>query len=184
VIIVHSFYFPTRIADSIRRTLPGLALLALTACHGPYTYTFNDNVVYSPNRSTNPNDYLLHDAGLQACLNQFLQGSGITDLNQVQLLACPGLGIEGLEGIEKLPALEQLELSDNKIKELTPLATLKNLRVLGLRNNPIKSLRPLNDLQLLRFLSLQGDDQLPCSEVNALKAKLGNTLSPPDHCKQ
>jgi Leucine-rich repeat (LRR) protein len=163
----------------------GLAAAATVAgCHGPYTYTFNDNVIFAPGKNTAANTSVLQDAALQACLNQYLEASGQTALAQVKLLACPGSGVETLVGIDALSGLEQLELSDNRISDLRPLVPLRNLRVLGLRNNPLTTVTPLLVLPILRFVSLTGDDQLRCNDVAALRNKLGNTLTGPLQCAE
>ena len=172
----------SRSAGILRKTLFCAFLLLLASCKGGYIYTFNDNVVYRPGAAGEPNANVFRDANLQGCLNQALEAEKITDLAKLKLLACAGSNVEVLAGIQKLSGLEQLELSDNKIKDLRPLGSLKNLRVLGLRNNPFSTVSPLNDMQLLRFVSLQGDEQLSCSEIAGLKARLGNTLSEPLHC--
>lgn len=160
------------------------ATVSATGCHGPFTYTFNDNVIFSPGRSTTANDHTLQDPALQGCLNQFLEASGQSALEQVKLLACPGSGVETLAGIDALSGLEQLELSDNRISDLRPLVKLLNLRVLGLRNNPLTTVTPLLELPILRFVSLTGDDQLRCNDVAALRNKLGNTLTGPLQCAE
>lgn len=170
---------------SIRSTAVAVFAALLAACHGPYTYTFNDNVIYSPNRATDAVTSVLQDADLQGCLNQFLANSKDQPaLADIKLLACPGGNVQTLNGIDQLSGLEQLELSDNKISDLRPLASLKNLRVLGLRNNPLTSVQVLQQLPLLRFVSLQGNNQLRCSELEQLKARLGNTVSGPTQCAQ
>jgi len=160
----------------------GLApLLLLTACSlQPYTIVFNDNVLYSPNEILQQG--ILRDAGLQACLNQAMQSNELDDATGVTLLACPGVGVQSLAGIEALVNLEQLEISDNNITNLSPLLPLKNLRVLSMRNNAIGDIRPLSTLPILRFVSLEGNDRIPCGQLNTLQEKLGDTLSRPLSC--
>lgn len=168
-----------------RHSLLWVCWLTLTGCHGGYTYTFNDSVVYNPNENRTPNAGVLRDAALQACLNQYLGGPNAPSvLAEIKLLACPGSGVQTLGGIEALSGLEQLELSDNQVSDLSPLRPLLNLRVLAIRNNPIGDITVLNELPILRFISLQGNDGLPCSQVAALRQRLGNTLNAPLHCKE
>jgi Leucine-rich repeat (LRR) protein len=165
--------------------MASMLLVMLSSCAGQrYNYTFNDNVVFSPNPSLTGTGAVLRDSALQGCLNQILQAAGQTDPATVKLLACPGSGVETLAGIETLQQLEQLELSDNRIEDISPLSQLKNLRVLGIRNNRFSSISALQDLSLLRFVSLQGNDRIPCSQLETLKARLGNTLSSPDQCTE
>ena len=170
--------FPLRLLGA-----PG-CLLLLAGCHSGYTYTFNDNVVFSPNADRAAVTSTLRDTALQGCLNQYLALNEQMTPDQVRLLACPGSGVETLAGIGALTSLEQLEISDNKVTDLRPLAPLRNLRVLGLRNNPVTTVSPLFELPLLRFVSLLGNDQLRCDEVAVLRAKLGNTLAAPLHCAE
>ncbi len=151
----------------------------LSACR-PYTITLNNNVVYSPNASLR--NAVLQDPGLQACLNQALARNEQTDPATVTLLACPGAGVRNLVGIEALANLEQLELGDNAITNLSPLVPLKKLRVLGLRNNATGDVRPLDTLPILRFLSLEGNDRIPCRQLDSLQEKLGNTFGRPQSC--
>lgn len=167
-----------------RHFLTSLLLASgLMGCQGSYTYTFNDSVVYNPADNRRPNAGLLRDASLQACLNQYLGGpSAPASLSEITLLACPASGVESLAGIESLAGLEQLEISDNRISDLGPLRSLRNLRVLGVRNNALHDVGMLGDLPLLRFISLQGNDALPCSQIAALRERLGNTLGAPQRC--
>lgn len=166
----------TRIA-----TLSAASLL-LVACSSGYRVVFNDNVVYSPyGRSVIPS--LLNDANLQGCLNQQFSSTGDTDPENITLLACPSAGIESMAGIGALPNLEQLELSDNSISDLSPLQTLRNLRVLSIRNNQITDIKPLLELPLLRFVALQGNTEISCDQLNRLESKIGNSLNKPESCR-
>lgn len=172
----------------LRNLRPLFALLLaslLSACSGQrYNYTFNDNVIFSPNPSLTGPRALLRDAALQACLNQIMEAANQDDPAKVKLLACPGNGVETLAGIDALAQLEQLELSDNRINDIGALRQLKNLRVLGIRNNRITSIAALEDLPLLRFVSLQENNQIPCAQLNELKTRLGNTLNSPAQCAE
>lgn len=154
--------------------------LTLGACVQPYTVTLNNNVVYTPNASLR--DAITEDPGLQACIDQALERSKQTDPESITLLACPGAGVRTLAGIEALVNLEQLELSDNEVSNLGPLIPLKNLRVLGLRDNRIGDIRALADLPILRFLTLEGNDGIPCRQLDGMAARLGNTLGRPQSC--
>ena len=154
--------------------------LGLCACVQPYTVTLNNNVVYTPNASVR--DALAVDPGLQACIDQTLVRSQQTDPASITLLACPSAGVQTLSGIEALVNLEQLELGDNEVSNLGPLIPLKNLRVLGLRDNRIGDIRALAELPILRFVSLEGNDGIPCRQLDGLAARLGNTLGRPQAC--
>ncbi|MEY4643114.1 MAG: hypothetical protein RLZZ227_3108 [Pseudomonadota bacterium] len=153
----------------------------LTACNlKPYTLVLNDNIVYTPNESLR--NATTQDPALQACLDQALERSKLSDPATVTLLACAGAGVQTLAGIEALVNLEQLELSGNAITNLSPLIPLKKLRVLGLRNNRVGDARPLDELPILRFLSLEGNEGVPCRQLAALEQRLGNTFGRPQSC--
>lgn len=162
--------------------LVALCLGGLSACQGNYRYILNDNVLYGPGSDTSTTT--LGDAALQACLNQQQQNSENKEVDQVKTLTCAGAGVKSLGGIGKLVNLEQLELSDNSISDLRPLAPLKHLRMVGLRNNPVATVAPLLGLQFLRVVNLQGVPDLDCREVAPLRKRLGNTLSLPAHCRE
>jgi hypothetical protein len=161
-------------------TIPLFLLLAISACN--HTISFNDNVLYSPN--PRPDQGPLRDPGLQACLNQVLATNPELNVASVTLIACPDAGIQTLAGIEALTSLEQLEVSDNQISDLSPLASLINLRVLGIRSNALGDIRTLQALSILRFVSLQGNNGIPCRQLDDLQQRLGNTLNRPTTCVQ
>jgi hypothetical protein len=155
-------------------------LLPLAGCSAsPYTVSFNDNVLYSPNAALRNGG--VSDSSLQGCINQVLAVTGL-DAASLRTLACPDASVRSLEGIHALIALEQLELGNNSIDNLAPLQPLRNLRTLSLRNNAIRNIGPLAALPLLRFVALEGNEFIPCRQLDQLQEKLGNTLSRPADC--
>lgn len=157
-----------------------LCLLIISGCQGPYEVTLNDRMVYDPfQRERN---YTLEDANLQGCLNQQMGSNEEVPLDDITLMACPASGIVSLQGIDALPNLEQLELSDNAITNLGPIAQLDRLRVLSIRDNNIRDIRPLIGQQLLRFVSLQGNSDIPCRQLDQLEERIGNGLNRPISC--
>lgn len=166
---------------SVYTTIVFGAVLLLFGCkQNPYTVTFNNNVVYSPNAAIR--NKVLDDPALQACLNQVMASDTIEDPEDVTLIACPSAGITTLGGIEKLANLEQLDVSDNAISNINPLLSLKKLRVLSLRNNAVTNAGSLVSMPLLRFISLSGNTRVSCRDVETLEDKLGNTLDKPLTC--
>jgi hypothetical protein len=155
--------------------------LAISACSN-YRVVLNDNVLYSPNGAS-PQPGLLADANFQGCLNQYFSTSGNSDAKEVTLLACPSAGIQSLAGISALINLEQLELSDNAVSDLTPLLNLKKLRVLSLRNNRVSNINALMSLPILRFIALQGNNLISCKQLEEMEKKIGNSLNRPSQCK-
>jgi len=159
----------------------GLCALLAGCTHNPFSVSFNDNLLYDPNGKSS--DGPLKDPALQACLNQVLMANAELTFANVTLLACPSAGVENLEGIAALESLEQLELSDNLISNISPLTSLRNLRVLSLRNNEVGNIGVLDSLPILRFVALQGNPSIPCRQLDALKDRLGNTLTLPLTCQ-
>jgi hypothetical protein len=156
------------------------ALLAGGCSNGPYRITFNDNVIYDP--ALPPERRQFPDPGLQACVNQVMAADATLTLSSITLLACPDAGIQDLAGIEVLAALEQLEVSNNRISNIAPLASLRNLRVLGIRNNSLGNIGILVGMPILRFVTLQGNPGISCRQLDELGEKLGNTLTRPATC--
>jgi len=69
--------------------------------------------------------------------------------------------------------LKNLYLSDNQIKDITPLQTLTNLTELGLYENQITDVTPLYSLIKLTKLELQ-KNPLTGSQIDGLRRALPN----------
>ena len=67
-------------------------------------------------------------------------------------------GISNLNQFAELVNLQFLDLSDNRIIDLTPLTGLKNLEFLNLSDNRIIDLTPLIGLKNLKNLNLESND--------------------------
>lgn len=164
-----------------------LTLLVLSACSNkPYIVTLNNNVLYSPFPAQS--NRIFDDSGLQGCLNQLLstletETEAAPALEDIRSLVCPEAGIRSLEGITALSGLEALELSNNLIDNISHLQPLRNLRNVNLSNNRLRNIGPLTALPLLRFASLEGNEDLPCRQLDELERKLGSTLNRPANCR-
>lgn len=88
-----------------------------------------------------------------------LQGLPIQELN---LKGNQISDISGV-GLSELPRLSVLDLSENKIKSLTPLQFSTNLEQLDLRNNKISMIRQLELLEQLSFLQVLLLHGNPCA---------------------
>ena len=111
-------------------------------------------------------DKALEPGGLDTCYAATSTFSGL-----VTELSCASQGIESLDGIEALHALTRLELNDNKIADLSPLAQLTKLQSLNLAANRVEDISPLATLVELTDLILAGnriDDVAPLAEFNKL----------------
>lgn len=83
--------------------------------------------------------------------------SGDFDVESIIILDLNGFGIKELGYIEECNNLEFLNLSNNKINNLIPLACLVQLTYLNLSNNLIASLEGLQILENLETLDLSGN---------------------------
>jgi Leucine-rich repeat (LRR) protein len=170
----------------------------LAACsNNPYSVTLNDNVLYSPFPAQSNRIFV--DSGLQGCLNQLLstlaakasedesdteaESSADIKLENIRSLVCPEAGIRSLQGITALSGLEELELSNNLIDNVSHLQPLRNLRTVNLSNNRLRNIGPLTALPLLSFASLEGNNDLPCRQLDELGRKPGTTLNRPANCR-
>ena len=109
-----------------------------------------------------------------------LPGLGITDINAIQQLAkleymdLSGNDISSIYAIEMSNSrytLKNVDLSDNAIRDITPVSTLINVEVLDLSNNDIVSELPFMMLYNLRELNLSGNP-LTEAQVESLRSNL------------
>jgi Leucine-rich repeat (LRR) protein len=79
----------------------------------------------------------------------------IWHVSQIQILDAQNRGITDLRGLGRLRNLRRLNLEDNRIGDVSPLAALSKLEYLSLRNNGITS---LEDIQFssLKAIPLDG----------------------------
>jgi hypothetical protein len=157
------------------------SLLLLSACNiNPHAISVNNNVLYSP--SGNIIEQVVEDPGLQGCINNYLNDNPDANLQTITQLSCTDASISSLIGINKLPNISLLDLSNNRIVDLSPLIYLENLRVLRIANNSIRDISTLSNLSLLNFIDLSGNNQSSCRQLEQLEARLGSSLRRPLNC--
>ena len=157
------------------------ALLFIAACSHQYTVSVNDQPVFDPTGRLSQGD--LTDADLQGCLNIALQQQKLQNPALLRVLYCANSEVKTLGNIAQLPQLRFLDLSNNEVRDLSPLLELKLLGVLNLTNNPLTDISPLLNMPNLTTVYLDGNDDLPCQQLQALEQKLGSKLTPPHSCK-
>lgn len=81
--------------------------------------------------------------------------------------------IRSLRGLESLPNLASLDLLNNGITDITPLADLQKLTSIKLTNNQVSDLTPLAGLPVLNDLGLSGNtitDLTPLAHVATIRS--------------
>ena len=81
-------------------------------------------------------------------------------------------GIKNLLGLENAVNLEKLDLNENEISDLSPIAKLNKLTKLSLIRNRISNLQPLSELTNLEYLDLYAnkiEDISPLAKLTNLK---------------
>ncbi|MBL4606646.1 MAG: hypothetical protein JKY01_02315 [Pseudomonadales bacterium] len=112
-------------------------------------------------------NWFANNPGLKACVvNQ-----GVALVALLSTLSClpPSTdtpGIISLDGLEKLTALETVDVSLHNINTIPPLNTLSLLTDLNLSDNSLGDIEELGKLTTLHFLDLSGNISLPVVNVD------------------
>ena len=113
-------------------------------------------------------------------------------LEDIDVIDLAGCGIDDLDGIRYCKQLAMLDLSNNRIPDVSELITLvylqevylannrigyidglsflHNLRVVDLSNNNIDDLSPLFELEHLEYVNVMGN-KIPAKQLNTLRKK-------------
>lgn len=157
------------------------ATVLMAACNiNPYAISVNNNVLYSP--SGNIIEEVVEDPALQGCINNYLNSNPDIELSEISQLSCTDAGIISLIGLNNLPSLSLLDLSNNNIVDLSPVIYLENLRVLRIANNSIRNISTLSNMNLLNFIDLSGNNLIPCRQLDQLESRLRSSLTRPLSC--
>ncbi|WP_162844113.1 leucine-rich repeat domain-containing protein [Sinobacterium caligoides] len=147
-----------------------------TGC-ADYSFTVNDNVVYTP--PTLFSDFTVSDPQLKNCLQQNIIDQQVTAAEQLTTLSCSNANIHDLAGIEQFTQLQQVNLNNNAIADIAPLGQLKELTLLLLNSNEIVSIRRLLQLKKLDRLEVKDNPNLTCQKA---WPKQVTTLRLPEQC--
>jgi Leucine-rich repeat (LRR) protein len=159
----------------------GFLSLGLSACSQQLAISVNNNAVFDPNNRLPSGEAINPD--LQGCINLAMRQQLMTDPAQLSVLSCADSEIDSLDNIGLLVSLRFLDLGGNSISNITPLETLQVLGGLNLADNEINDIAVLFNLKSLVSVSLAGNNNIPCSQIAALKVKLGTNFTPPQACK-
>ncbi len=110
---------------------------------------------------------------------QHVDISPLAALTKLKKLTLRGFALDAtdLDILAQWEWVENLDLQDNRIASLTPLADMKSLKTLNLRTNSIADITPLGGLTRLTSLDLSQnalEDSTPLAELVGLKSFLAS----------
>ena len=124
------------------------------------------------------------DADLQGCINLALQQQNLSEPGELTVLSCANAEISNLDKIGELTRLRFLDLGNNNLTNITPLEDLPVLSGVNLLNNLITDIGPLFNMPNLSSVNLEGNNRIPCRELDELRESLGSNLSAPAACAE
>lgn len=157
-----------------------LASLLLSAC-SRYTVSVNEKRIYTPPPLLS--DLGLKDERLSRCLKQLVIDQAVRKPSDLHTINCAHGGITSLEGLQAFRKVERINLNDNSIQDLSPLADMEYLQVLLLANNDLLSVAPLQGLKALKEMDVEGNTRLRCAELDTLPNPGRLKLWVPEHCR-
>lgn len=163
------------------RILVILGLLSVVSCNRQYSVSINNQPVFNPN--TGSVGYAVRDADLQGCFNLALRQQNTNDPLALQTLSCAGAEVEDLTGIGRFARLRFVDLGRNRIGDLTPLANLSQLAGLNLPGNQISDISTLLTMPALTAVNLADNPRIPCSQLDVLQQRLGESLIRSSPCR-
>ena len=95
-----------------------------------------------------------------------------SDVANISRVIGVGKGIKNLDGLQHCTAIMQIDLGENEIVDLKPLAGLKRVQYLALGRNKITDLSPLKELKAMQLLDLSGNsikDIVPLRQMENLR---------------
>lgn len=119
----------------------------------------NEHLPYYDNQDTDVKSLHFGDAGFAQCIS----ATAPKEVYQFKSLSCGSKKIVSLDGIAELTALENINLDNNEIRDISALLKL----------NPSK----------VKSISLKGNNQVMCHQLDELQAKFNlASLIKPDNC--
>lgn len=100
------------------------------------------------------------DTNLRNCIQQHIEDQEIYAPEELKQLACSSAGIESLDGLERFSRIEQLDLENNPLTQISTLFMLANLQ----------------------YVDLRGNSNIGCEELNRLKRLVNNSSQFPLEC--
>lgn len=164
--------------------------LLLTACGGGGsdgdTTTGGGDTTGDPSASTSISNVVFSDPSLKECVQSEATKNGWLLTDEVTNIDCSQSNIQLLNGLQSFANLETLNLSNNRIADVTPLAGLTKLSVIDLSDMPrlrnIDTLLALDNLTDVN-LSGSGSEDITCASLDTLSLN-ANSVNEPAICTQ
>lgn len=153
--------------------------VVLASCSRKFSVSVNQQVLYDPRPG---HVVAVADAGLQSCINVALRDGELAGASDVQILACPALEIETLDGIEQLDNLRYVDLAGNQLEHLDELRGLRRLSSVNAPDNALNDISGLLAVSSLTSAVLTGNHNIPCRQLDTLAERLGQNLIRPAQC--
>ena len=163
------------------KLLAAALLISISACSQNYTISVNNQAVFDPSGRLFNGE--LADPDLQGCVNLAMQQQGTQNAELLRVLSCGSSEVDTLDNVGQLTQLRFLDLSNNFIRDLSPLQDLRLLGGLNLMNNEITDIDPLLNMRNLASVNLVGNSNIACQQLLALEDRLGSNLSQPESCR-
>ncbi len=97
----------------------------------------------------------------------------IEDVKNISQVHGKGKGIKSLEGMQHCVSVQEIDLENNEIVDLKPLADLKLIQSINLAGNKIESIEPLAALSRVQYLELSRNavaDLFPLSNMSNMRS--------------
>ena len=163
----------------MKRTLFGLLSLALM-WNAEGMVGFAQEAEEAAKEEEVPKEPIFPDKNLEAVVRKSVYAKRnndepITedDVLNISTVKGRGMNVRDLTGLEKCRSLALLDLADNQITDISPIANLPRLQSLDLSNNAISDISTLSTLKALQYIELsnnQVSDLKPLSTLTNMSA--------------
>lgn len=106
------------------------------------------------------------DGNLQACILQNASQKGWRTLDDVVSITCDSSSIQSLDGLWLYENLRSLNIANNPVEDLYPVAGIASLQELNIANTQVTDLGALVALTELTSVSMAGLSGIDCVDVN------------------
>jgi Leucine-rich repeat (LRR) protein len=124
--------------------------------------------MFGNTKTTFPTHYLEDLEEIELAQSDIIDLDGIQYCIHTTSIDVSGNRITDLSLMWGLKLLEEINLSDNRIEEIETLSNLKNLRTVFLNNNPIRDISSLMGLGKLEYLEISGC-RIPTAQIQELE---------------